>query len=87
MKKTELLKMMFETKDDTEGLYCEFCVVIKNDDMEVPEYIINTEKALAYKIVYYANAYNEDLELLTNPKIKIINAYPIEKSYYFLFHE
>lgn len=75
MNKMELFKKMSECANnpDVTG----FCVVIENESAPDKEFIINTRKAINYKMVYYNEAYNDDLELICNPSIRIVNAYVI----------
>lgn len=47
-------------------------VSIENEDYKEMEVIINKNSNIKDKLEYYLSAYNEDLTLKTNPKIKIV---------------
>lgn len=50
-----------------------FAVSIQIPDCPKPEIIINPWDNLEYKLEYYKKAYNDDLELINNTKIKIVD--------------
>lgn len=77
MKKSELLKLMYEFEDNCEDIPY-FCVEINNLDTPSIEYIVNSHASIPYKIAYYSKAYDEDLKLYANNRISIVDAYPIE---------
>lgn len=74
----ESLKSVFKSCIDDE---LAVCVVITLPDREDGELIITTPKNLDYKMNYYLENYNEQLELKRNSKIKIIDAFPINLNY------
>lgn len=70
MKNIRNLKKCFE-----EAIECnaEFIgISIENEDYKETEVIINKNANFKDKLEYYLSAYNEDLTLKTNPKIKIV---------------
>lgn len=54
------------------------CVVLELPDTQSNELIINPPENFEKKIEYYSCTYDENLVNNNNPKIKIVNAFPIE---------
>ncbi len=65
-KKQEFLKAFENTNVD------QVCVAVSVPNAPNPEYIINTKENFEAKKEYYDKAYNDDLELIAFPSIKIL---------------
>lgn len=76
MKKINMLLDMCEAFDTNSYIV----VAVKTPDTEKPELIINSPENIKSKMKYYAQNYNEFLELNKNKDVKIIN-YARGKSY------
>lgn len=48
-------------------------LVIHNPEMPRAEKILNPSQNLEFKMSYIERAYNDDLELISNPSIKIVD--------------
>jgi len=75
-RKKEMIQKYREFSSYSEPSYFIVVVELLNGEKEL---IINT-KAIDEKIAYYETAYNDDLELIANPKIKIVD-YLLVKGY------
>lgn len=71
MKRKELIETILEAIE-TKAEY--FGVRVETKGMPRYDIVINKYENLDYKIEYYINNYNEDLELKTCPDIKITRA-------------
>lgn len=64
-----LLDYMMSAIED--GMY--LTLVIYNPEMPRTEKIVNPAQNLGFKMAYIERAYNDDLELINNPAIKIVD--------------
>ena len=73
-----MLAEMVLAERDSKGFY----IQVDSPDFEKPELIINLAENLSAKRAYYQTAYNDSLQLVNKPAIKIIafGAYSTAKS-------
>lgn len=71
MNKKELEKIMNKAKDHNTDV----CIELTIPGRESHEYIIILNNNIDYKMEYYKNNYNENLELIRCSDIKIVNAF------------
>lgn len=73
-----MLAEMVLAERDNKGFY----IQVDSPDFEKPELIINLSENLSAKRAYYQTAYNDSLQLVSKPAIKIVafGAYSTAKS-------
>lgn len=71
MTKNDFLDVIDECKENKWDL----CVAVTVPGQKSPEYIINKRESIDNKVKYYLQAYNDNMELIANPEIKMVRAF------------
>lgn len=72
------IKELEKTFEECKKYNLPVCISVTLPGRESTELIINTVENLDYKLEYYKDAYDENLNLKKNSEIKIIDAFPIQ---------